>query len=235
MNNVVRNLVMAVGLAVPAGAVVGTSISSPGSASLINLPHPTPIPLPTGPVVVTPSPTPFTSPSGGGGFITPGGNQNNGNSGTSGVIVDLATLGTFCTPGELDAFATTDLANAVMSFRTSIGKTVTRDNRLDALAQTDTLAYIAVAIPSTTIGGRTITQRVKTAVPTSKAAAEIVVKGCFPTGNTIPQIVALILSNPPNPGTVAIMNNPNWTSFGVNVMTDTNFGGVIYVIIFAQE
>jgi hypothetical protein len=234
MNNVVRNLVMAVGLAVPVGAVVGTTGSSTG-ASLINLPQPTPIPLPTGPVVVVPSPKPFTSPSGGGGFINPGGNQNNGGSGSSGVIVDLATLGTFCTPGELDAFATTDLGNAVLAYRTSIGKPVTRDSRLDALAQTDTLSWIAVAIPSTTIGGRTITQRVKAAVPSTKSAAEIVVKGCFPTGNTIPQIMALILSNPPNPGTVAIMNNPNWNSFGVNVMTDTNFGGVIYVIIFAQE
>jgi hypothetical protein len=233
MNPLVRNLVMAVGLAAPIGVVAGTTMSS--TQANLNLPHPTPITLPTGPVVVTPSPTPFTSPSGGGGFTGGGGGGGTTGNGTSAVIVDLLTLGTFCTPGELDVFAITDLQNAVSSFRKSIGQPVTHDARLDAIASTDTLAWLLVAIPSTTINNRTITQRVKAAIPSTKAAAEIVVKGCFPTGNTITQIVALILTNPPNANSVAIMNNPNWNSFGVNVMTDTNAGGVIYVIVFAQE
>lgn len=232
MNSVVRNLVMAVGLAAPVGIVAGTTASS--SQGTLNLPHPKPIILPTGPVVVTPSPTPFTSPTGFTGFTGGGGGANAG-SGSSAVIVDLATLGTFCTPGELDVFATTDLQTAVSNFRTGIGKPVKHDARLDAIAQTDTLAWILVAIPSTTLSGKTITQRVQAVIPSTKAAAEIVVKGCFPTGNTVNQIMALIESNPPNANSVAILNNPNWNSFGVNVMTDTNAGGVIYVIIFAQE
>jgi len=218
---------MAAATAVPVGAVVGTALSP------VNLPTPTPIPLPTGPVVVTPSPTPFTSPTP---FNLPapiGSTPTTPSS--SGVIVDLNTLGTFCTPGELDAFATTDLENAVINYRTSIGKPVTDDPALDALAQVDTLSIIPAVIPSTTRGGQTITQRVKAAVPKSKSAAEIIVKGCFPTGNTPAEILALIISNPPNPGTLAIMNNPNWTNVGVNVMTDLSYGGVIYVIIFAQE
>jgi len=225
--NVIRNLVMAVATAIPIGAVVGTTISN-----AVSLPTPTPIPLPTGPVVVTPSPQPFTSPTSfnpvGGGGGTPTAN------GTSDVIVDLNTLGTFCTPGELDAFATTDFANAVIAYRTSIGNSVTEDTRLDALAQIDALAAVPAIVPTTTRNNQTITQRVKAADPTSKAAAEIIVKGCFPTGNTPAQILALILSNPPNPSSVAIMNNKNWTIFGVNVMTDTTYGGVIYVLIFSQ-
>jgi hypothetical protein len=232
MNSIVRNIVMAVGLAAPVGIVVGTTTSS--SSGNLNLPHPKPIPLSTGPTVVTPSPTPFTSPTAIGGFTNPGGGAGAGSS-NSAVIVDLLTIGTFCTPGELDVFATTDLQTAVSSFRTSIGKPVTHDSRLDAIAQTDTLAWLLVNVPSTTINGKTITQRVKAVIPSTKAAAEIVVKGCFPTGNTVNQIVALILTNPPNATSTAIMNNPNWNNFGVNVMTDTNAGGVIYVIIFAQE
>ncbi len=233
MNNVVRNLVMAVGLAAPVGMVAGTTMSP--SQGNLNLPHPTPILLPTGPTVVTPSPTPFTSPTGQTGFTGGGGGNNGNGNGNSAVIVDLATIGTFCTPGELDVFAITDLTNAVTTFRQSIGRPVTHDSRLDAIASTDTLAWLAVNVPSTTINGKTITQRVKAVIPSTKSAAEIVVKGCFPTGNTVNNIMALIETNPPNANSVAILNNPNWNNFGVNVMTDTLAGGVIYVIIFAQE
>jgi hypothetical protein len=239
MNNVIKNFLMVTAVAVPIGTVVGTTVSA------VNLPSPKPIPLSTGPTVVVPSTNPFTSPTPYNPFgpTPPGaGGANGSNSNSSAVIVDIQTQPSICDPGEADVFATTDLATAVTNYRLSIGKPVTQNASLNALAQTDTITFINEVVPNTTITvngvSRTITQRVMTAMPGSKAAAEIVVKGCFPTGNTPQQILALILTNPPNSTSTAIMNNPNWTVFGVNVQSSLNTvfgGGVVYVIIFAQQ
>src|SRR6266446_4850772 len=110
-----------------------------------------------------------------------------------------------------DAAAALDLNAVVTAFRLALGKPLTDTGTYDPLADADAQANGTIGTnplnpyaPSTTIGGKTVLQRVKKITPGAKAAMEIIVKGCFSFNNRANDIVNLIRMQASSP-----FNNPS--------------------------
>jgi uncharacterized protein YkwD len=216
MSAVVRNLVMVAAAALPTGVAVGSFFATAPGVTVVT----------PGGTTTTPS-TPSSTGTGSG----------SSSSSNSGVVI--SNSGTNCTvPNNNNVQAASAFTNDIMLLRSSapINSPVQLDSNLNGIAASDIVDMAANNYLGTTNSkGQTLIQRVQAAVPSAKAAAEIIVKGCY-GNNTDVDIINLIVANA---SAVAILQNPNWTHFGISEQPDFSHGspdrGIYWVVIFAQE
>jgi uncharacterized protein YkwD len=131
------------------------------------------------------------------------------------------------------AAANSSLAQAVSDYRKNLGQPVVVDGGLAALAQQDAQAIVlAPEAVNTVVGGKTLMQRIKSGdgFPGTTAASEIVVNGGAGSGAS----GGFMKNIQADPVARAILDDPNWDSFGLSV-TNSPSDGVYVVVIFAKE
>jgi uncharacterized protein YkwD len=209
--SVVRNLVLLVAGAVPLGTAVSSFFATDTGGVIVVNPSPTP----------TTGSTPPTTPT--------------STSTAAGVVI--SNTQTNCTvPNNDNVKAAADFTNALLVLRSTIGSPVQVDPNLSGIAAADISDMAANNYLGTVnSNGKTLMQRVQAAVPSAKAAAEIIVKGCYGNNSDV-DIINLITADA---GVVAILKNPNWTHLGISEQPDFSHGspdrGIYWVVIFAQE
>jgi uncharacterized protein YkwD len=206
---------MVAAAALPTGVAVGSFFATAPGVTVVTPGNPTPPSTPSSPTTGSPS----TSSS------------------NAGVVI--SNSGTNCTvPGNNNVQAASAFTNDISLLRSSspINAPVQLDSNLSAVAAFDIADMAANNYLGTTNSkGQTLIQRVQQSVPSAKAAAEIIVKGCY-GNNTDVDIINLIVANA---SAVAILQNPNWTHFGISEQPDFSHGspdrGIYWVVLFAQE
>jgi uncharacterized protein YkwD len=129
-------------------------------------------------------------------------------------------------------------ASGIETFRTlpPVSAPTVLDPKLNAIAAADIRDMAAHNYLGTVNStGQTLIQRVRASIPSAKAAAEVIVKGCYGNNTDIDVITAIA----GDARAVAIMDNPNWTHYGIGERPDLSHGspnqGIFWVVIFAQE